>query len=266
MASLYVFVLLISYELALVKTASRDRNREAYQCLVCQYTIDEINEEIKKVDPRKTLEVGGYCSNLENEDKKIPYARSEVGLVEIFERVCGAFENYCRAKYKDTGSPTILKYFTSERDSLNPEMAKVDVVTDSDLNESLRYYCEQIIEEHQDELLRYFGRDDPDIKEKICMQKVCRQRITPGNYGEPLKSAGNEKSFVPGEDFVDFEFINYHLPFTKKNDGVKIEGKREIENKTDRYNKDEFKEEKPSMESNCGKRMVERPSKVVKYQ
>ncbi|XP_049938985.1 protein canopy homolog 2-like [Schistocerca serialis cubense] len=225
MASSYVFVLFLSYELALVRTASRDRNREAYQCLVCQYTIDEINEEIKKVDPRKTLEVGGYCSNLENEEKKIPYARSEVGLVEIFERVCGAFENYCRAKYKDTGSPTILKYFTSERDSLNPEMAKVDVVTDSDLNESLRYYCEQIIEEHQDELLRYFGRDDPDIKEKICMQK--------------------------------------------KNDGVHDggqEAKRKVENKMDRYNKDEFKEEKSSMESYCGRRMVERPSKVAKYQ
>lgn len=70
---------------------------------------------------------------------QVPYARSEVHLSELLENVCNKMEDYVRATYKSTGELTILKLIGSDG-KLNEDISKVDIIQDSDLNKSLKFY------------------------------------------------------------------------------------------------------------------------------
>lgn len=47
--------------------------------------------------------------------------------------------DYVRATYKSNGELTILNLI-SPSGAMNPEMSKVDIIQDDDLNKSLKYY------------------------------------------------------------------------------------------------------------------------------
>lgn len=67
------------------KVISRD-----VKCLVCKATIDEMEQAIKKVDPKKKVEVGSFRMNLDGDtvSKTVPLAKSETYLTELMEKIC----------------------------------------------------------------------------------------------------------------------------------------------------------------------------------
>lgn len=62
-------------------------------CAVCKATIDEMLEEIGKVDPKKTIDIGGYRleANGKRVQRTLPLTKSETYLTELMETIC----EYC---------------------------------------------------------------------------------------------------------------------------------------------------------------------------
>ena len=60
--------------------------------------------------------------------------------MEVSENVCKEnFEEYAQATWKKTGKPTIIRLQT-HTGNMNPDMGKVDIVPDDDLNKSLKFH------------------------------------------------------------------------------------------------------------------------------
>ncbi len=58
--------------------------------IVCKATILEMETEVKKVDPRKKVEVSGFRldPNGKTKTKSIQYSKSETYLTELMESIC----------------------------------------------------------------------------------------------------------------------------------------------------------------------------------
>ncbi|XP_046399704.1 protein seele [Ischnura elegans] len=139
------------------------------KCLVCRKVVEEVEREIATVSPTKTIEVGSFRLDPHGNQKQktVPYARSTVHLSEVLENICQKFSDYVKATYKSSGDLTILKLI-DENGKMNSEMAEVDIVPDADLNKSLKFYCEGIVEEYEDDFLKHFAVDDKDVDIKLC--------------------------------------------------------------------------------------------------
>lgn len=139
------------------------------KCLVCRATIKEIEENLGKIDPARQVEVGNYRLDAQGNaiHKKVPLAQSEVYISDLLDSICEKMSDYVRATYKSNGELTILNLMNSSG-GMNPELSKVDIVQDGDLNKSLKYYCEGIVEEHEDSMIAMFRSKESNIKKKLC--------------------------------------------------------------------------------------------------
>ena len=129
------------------------------KCLVCQNVVKEFEAAIFKVDPKKVIDTGTFRVNEKGEQKRqvvslgiskkshnlstdifqIPFARSQIHLLELTEKICEQFEEYAQAKWKSNGQPTIIR-ITNPDGNMNPEFGKVDIVPDEDLNTKLKFH------------------------------------------------------------------------------------------------------------------------------
>ncbi|XP_021916710.1 protein seele [Zootermopsis nevadensis] len=143
------------------------------RCLVCQSVVEEIDSVIQKVDPKRTMEVGSYrLDSMGNQKQKtVSYARSEMHLTEVLETICNKMDDYVRATYKTSGELTLLRLIGADG-QMNPDLSHVDIIQDSDLNKSLKFYCEGIVEEYEENILRLFGRDADNIDIKLCSNEA----------------------------------------------------------------------------------------------
>ncbi|XP_046986539.1 protein seele [Schistocerca americana] len=166
------FLLIVVFALA----CSASHDPHILRCLVCQKLVEEIEFEVQKVDPRKKVDVGSYRidANGNQDQRAVPYARSELHLTEVLETICNKMDDYVRATYKSSGELTVLKLITNDG-KLNEDMGKVDVIQDSDLNRSLKFYCEGIVEENEEAIVRLFSQKEDDIDIKLCTEsaKLC---------------------------------------------------------------------------------------------
>lgn len=60
-------------------------------------------------------------------------------LSELMDTICEKMDNYVRATTKTSGQLTLLKLMTEEG-GMNPNISDVDIIQDSDLNKSLKFY------------------------------------------------------------------------------------------------------------------------------
>ena len=59
--------------------------------------------------------------------------------MELTDKVCDNFDDYAQAKWKDSGKPTLIRLMTPTG-NMNPDMSKVDMVPDDDLNKNLKFH------------------------------------------------------------------------------------------------------------------------------
>ncbi|KAK3908711.1 Protein seele, partial [Frankliniella fusca] len=104
----------------------------------------------------------------------IPYALSEMHLSDSLETVCKGIDDYVRATRKDTGDLTLLKLIVDGK--MNPDMSEVDIIQDGDLNKSLKYYCDGIVEEYEEDIVRLFQKKETAVEDKLCQDvtKLCK--------------------------------------------------------------------------------------------
>ena len=143
------------------------------RCLVCKATIDELDIQVKRIDPNRKIEIGSYRidSTGNAKQKIISEAKSEVHLSELADKVCSKMDDYIRATWKDSGKLTILKLIT-ENGQMNTDMSLVDVIQDDDLNKSLQYYCEGVMEEHEDSIIDHFKNESDNIAYEVCTREA----------------------------------------------------------------------------------------------
>jgi hypothetical protein len=155
---------------------------ETLKCLVCQSLVEEINFAIDKVDPKKKVETGTFRLNSDGTQNRvvIPYARSEGHLMEIVDSVCKTFEDYAQAKTKSSGKPTIIRITTPEG-NMNPRMGEVDMVPDDDLNSRLKFYCENIVEDQEDDIMQIFSKQTSHPDVELCGKRtgLCKDLTPP---------------------------------------------------------------------------------------
>merc|ERR1711894_467170 len=98
------------------------------KCLVCKNVIDEFEAAIYKVDPKKMVDTGTFRLNENGEQKRqvVPYARSQMHLLDLSEKICDNFEDYAQAKFKSDGKPTVIRLTTPEG-NMNPDFPKVHI-------------------------------------------------------------------------------------------------------------------------------------------
>lgn len=144
------------------------------KCLVCQNVVKEFEAAIFKVDPKKVIDTGTWRVNEGGEQKRqiIPYARSQMHLLELTEKVCEQFEEYAQAKWKSNGQPTIIR-ITNPDGNMNPEFGKVDIVPDEDLNTKLKFHCEGIVEDMDEHFLDLLAdeKNSPILAQRICVEE-----------------------------------------------------------------------------------------------
>jgi len=130
------------------------------KCLVCQATILEMGKAIKKIDPRKKVDVSGFRMdpNGFSETKSVQYSKSETYLTELMETICKQMDDYAKARHKVTRKLMVLKMVTDEG-AMNPLMSAVDFVQDGDLNKSLEHFCLEVLEDHEEAILKEFMKD-----------------------------------------------------------------------------------------------------------
>jgi hypothetical protein len=133
--------------------------------------VNEIEEAISKIDPKKVVEVGGFRIDTTGNavSNKIQYRRSEVYLTDLMESICDKMDDYAKATYKTNGKFTVLKMITDA--GMNPDMSKVDFVQDGDLNKSLKHFCLEVLDDHEEIATKLFmDENQTDIDLKLCSE------------------------------------------------------------------------------------------------
>ncbi|KAK7791117.1 hypothetical protein R5R35_003771 [Gryllus longicercus] len=168
-------LLVIGFSLLCLVSAYQDPkiDHREVRCLVCKAVVDEMDKAVEKVDPKRKVDIGGYRldSYGNKEQKQVQYARSELHLTEVMEEVCNKMDDYVRGRFKSNNVLTLLKLI-DDSGSMNPLMSEVDLIQDSDLNKSLKFYCEGIVEEFEEPILKLYADHAENMKTRLCVDST----------------------------------------------------------------------------------------------
>lgn len=168
------FEIRILLAVLLVPSVIAKRDGELY-CATCEVIIDEINYAISKVDAQKTIEIEGFRVDPHGNQKSktIPYARSEVHLTEVTENLCSDMNKYAHTRDKSTNKLKLIR--TDSRDGKAVTLENVSM--NGDISERLRYVCDNIIEEHEEDIVKFFKKDRKNPVQGFCskLTKLCSE-------------------------------------------------------------------------------------------
>ncbi|XP_053695439.1 protein seele-like [Sabethes cyaneus] len=180
-------ILLLAGFAAAQHPAARPIDSKEVKCLVCKATMNEMELAVSKVDPKKKIDVGDYRLDATGDSKKkktILYAKSEMYLTELMESVCDRMDDYAKARYKKNGRPVVLKMMTEF--GMNPEMSDVDFVQEGDLNKTLKHLCLEIVEDHEESILKMFQQEEEvkDTDVRLCSEvaNICNEQPIEDDY------------------------------------------------------------------------------------
>ncbi|KAL1513979.1 hypothetical protein ABEB36_003310 [Hypothenemus hampei] len=143
------------------------------KCLVCDASIKELTDLVTNTDKSQTVKIGGHRLDPQgnyDSPKSVSVVKSEIFLSELMEAVCNKMDDYVRGLWKSNKTLTILKMITSDG-QMNPHMSEVEFIQDDDLNKSLKYYCEIIVEEFEENIIKYYQNEEKDIETKFCIEE-----------------------------------------------------------------------------------------------
>lgn len=150
------------------------------KCEVCCRLVEEIQRNVSSVDPTNIVQVSNFRldGNGDQIKQTVPLARSQLYLTEVMDSVCEKMNDYVRATFKKNGTLTVMPLIIDGK--MNPLMSEVDVVQDSDLNKSLQYHCEDIVDDIEEDLINMIKSEDDDdhIVHSICtnVMKLCPKK------------------------------------------------------------------------------------------
>ncbi|XP_076465798.1 protein canopy homolog 2-like [Babylonia areolata] len=149
-----------------VSLVSSKRDKGVY-CSVCRALVDEINVRVSAADPKKKIQVGSYRVDPKGNQKlaEVKYATSDLHLTEILEDVCQAFNDYAVIQNQITKREGVVR----TKDRSGKELDASNVRFSAKLRETFKSYCEEVIEETEDEIMTIFKQDNREtIEAQLC--------------------------------------------------------------------------------------------------
>ncbi|XP_033107446.1 protein canopy homolog 2-like [Anneissia japonica] len=151
--------------------AKRD---QALYCGACKALIDELEYAITEVESHKMIDVGSFRINPDGTQtqEKVPYAGSEVHLIELFEEICEKMKDYALSTDPVTQKRTYVR-FNQRKGEDGLELKNISI--DGETSKQLKYACQNVIEDHEEEILEVFRDKKPNKSHHVCsvMSELC---------------------------------------------------------------------------------------------
>ncbi|XP_037315040.2 protein canopy-1 [Pungitius pungitius] len=153
-----------------VFSSQAKRDKELY-CSACKAVVDELNYSVSQVDPKKTINVGGFRLNPDGtmKDKKVPLARSETHLSELLEGVCESMGDYAVHVDPDTRVKQFLRFAPRSSGATGdfPDFKNFQF-DGPEASNALKFACESVVEELEDEIISLFSQDVEHVHQELC--------------------------------------------------------------------------------------------------
>ncbi|KAF7245783.1 hypothetical protein EYD10_08050 [Varanus komodoensis] len=113
--------------------------------------------------------------------RRIPFAKSETFLTDILENICDRMNDYQLQDDPVTKKKIFKRYAPRKDDEIYPLYKKYFFY--SDAYKPLKYACETIIEQYEDEIFRLIAQEADFLADKLCIEKsgLCKK---PEEHGE----------------------------------------------------------------------------------
>ncbi|KTG39602.1 hypothetical protein cypCar_00014748 [Cyprinus carpio] len=136
----------------------------------CRALVDEMEWAISQIDPKKMIQTGSFRINPDGSQsvREVPFSRSESHLLELMEEVCEKMNDYGERVDPATNRKTYVRH--TSRDGTAMDLS--DVAFDSRVSSSLKFACETIVEQHEDELIEFFDHETDNVKDKLCSKRT----------------------------------------------------------------------------------------------
>ncbi|XP_028303009.1 protein canopy homolog 2 [Gouania willdenowi] len=140
------------------------------RCGACRALVDEMEFAISQIDPKKMIQTGSFRINPDGSQsiREVPLARSEGNLLELMESVCERMADYGEHTDSSTNRKSYLRIKSRNGESMDLSQAALD----SRITSSLKFACETIVEQHEDELIEFFSHEMENVKDKLCSKRT----------------------------------------------------------------------------------------------
>ncbi|CAG5982326.1 unnamed protein product [Menidia menidia] len=154
----------------LLSASHAARPGQDVRCGACRALVDEMEWAISQIDPKKTIQAGSFRINPDGSQsiREIPLARSEGNLLELMESVCERMEDYGERMDPSSNRKSYIRVKSRTGEAMDLSEASLD----SRVTSSLKFACETIVEQHEDELIEFFGHETDNVKDKLCSKRT----------------------------------------------------------------------------------------------
>uniref|UniRef100_A0AAQ5XU15 DUF3456 domain-containing protein n=1 Tax=Amphiprion ocellaris TaxID=80972 RepID=A0AAQ5XU15_AMPOC len=136
----------------------------------CRALVDEMEWAISQVDPKKMIQTGSFRINPDGSQsiREVPLARSEGNLLDLMESVCERMEDYGERIDSSTNRKSYIRIKSRSGEAMDLSEASLD----SRVTGSLKFACETIVEQHEDEIIEFFAHETDNVKDKLCSKRT----------------------------------------------------------------------------------------------
>uniref|UniRef100_A0A8C3VZJ2 Canopy FGF signaling regulator 1 n=1 Tax=Catagonus wagneri TaxID=51154 RepID=A0A8C3VZJ2_9CETA len=137
----------------------------------CRALMDELEHDVTEVRQRGS-KVGSYRIGPggTQERRKIPLAQSEAFLTDLLENVCERMNDYKLDQHPVTKEKTLKRFAPRKGDKIYEEFKKFFFY--SDAYRPLKFACESIIEEYEEEIFSLIAQEATHLADKLCSEKA----------------------------------------------------------------------------------------------
>uniref|UniRef100_A0A3Q1FD44 Canopy FGF signaling regulator 2 n=1 Tax=Acanthochromis polyacanthus TaxID=80966 RepID=A0A3Q1FD44_9TELE len=141
----------------------------------CRALVDEMEWAISQVDPKKMIQTGSFRINPDGSQsiREVPLARSEGNLLDLMESVCERMEDYGEQIDSSTSRKSYIRIKSRSGEAMDLSEASLD----SRVTSSLKFACETIVEQHEDEIIEFFAHETDNVKDKLCSKRTGMFRL-----------------------------------------------------------------------------------------
>ncbi|KAF6085584.1 canopy FGF signaling regulator 1 [Phyllostomus discolor] len=141
--------------------------------------MDEVEHDVTEARQSKT-EAGSFRTEPDGtrERTKVPLALSEAFLADLLDRVCQRMSDYRLEVDPVTKEKTFKRFAPRKGDKIYQEFKKFSFY--SEAYRPLKFACESIIEEYEDEIRSLIAREARYLADKLCAEKPGLCKTSPG--------------------------------------------------------------------------------------
>lgn len=165
-----VFLLQFVLVFLILAVSQAARQGQDVRCGACRALVDEMEWAISQMDPKKMVQTGSFRINPDGSQsiREIPLARSEGNLLDLMELVCERMGDYGEVVDLSENRKTYVRIKSRTGEPLDLSEAKLD----SRVTSSLKFACETIAEQYEDELIEFFSHELENVKDNLCSKRT----------------------------------------------------------------------------------------------